>query len=106
MKEVKAVIVPGKLETVHRALRALPGFPGMSVAKVEGYTGAPRSQHPASIREELTDHRHRMLLWMLVADEMAAPVHDVIVRAAGQGPGDATVWVSHTERVTEVHPAL
>lgn len=101
MKEVKAVIVPNKLDAVHRALRALPGFPGMSVAKVEGYTGAALAA--ANIRDELTDHRHRLLLVMVLADELADKAHDVLVQAASSGaPGEASVWITEVVRASFV----
>jgi Cu/Ag efflux pump CusA len=36
MKEIKAIVRPARLDRVSDALRKLPGFPGMSVGKVEG----------------------------------------------------------------------
>jgi nitrogen regulatory protein P-II 1 len=36
MMEVKAVIRPNKLPLLRAALMDTPGFPGMTVAKVEG----------------------------------------------------------------------
>lgn len=38
MREIKAVIRPGKLD----ALRQVPGFPGMTVSKAEGVSAPER----------------------------------------------------------------
>ena len=43
MKEIKAVIRPNKLAILRDALVALPGFPGMTVSKVEGCSASSRA---------------------------------------------------------------
>jgi nitrogen regulatory protein P-II 1 len=42
MKEIKAVIRPNKLSALRDALIMLPGFPGMTVSKVEGCSAPAR----------------------------------------------------------------
>ena len=49
MKEIKAVIRPNKLAALRDALVALPGFPGMTVTKVEGCS-APSRHVPAKVK--------------------------------------------------------
>ena len=55
MMEVKAVIRPNKLPALRTALMETPGFPGMTVAKVEGCS-APSKVSKANIKDELTDY--------------------------------------------------
>jgi nitrogen regulatory protein P-II 1 len=47
MKEIKAIIRPNKLTTLRDKLMLVPGFPGMTVAKVEGCS-APTRNFPGS----------------------------------------------------------
>jgi nitrogen regulatory protein P-II 1 len=56
MKEIKAVIRPNKLASLRDALVALPGFPGMTVSKVEGCSAPNRHLVPHNIKEQLTDY--------------------------------------------------
>jgi nitrogen regulatory protein P-II 1 len=50
MKEVKAIARPAQLDRVSDALRKLPGFPEMSVGKVEGCSRLPSGQNPRNPR--------------------------------------------------------
>ena len=45
MKEIKAIIQPFMLSKVARALQQIPGFPGMTVSKVQGLGGEGRREH-------------------------------------------------------------
>ena len=58
MKEIKAIIRPNKLSALRDALVALPGFPGMTVTKVEGCS-AP-SRHVARQRIGRASCRERV----------------------------------------------
>ena len=55
MIEVKAVIRPNKLAALRTALLETPGFPGMTVTKVEGCS-APNRTAKFNIKDELTDY--------------------------------------------------
>jgi nitrogen regulatory protein P-II 1 len=103
MKEIKAVLGPQKLVALHTALRAVPGFPGMTVSKAESYP-APSLRARASIRQELTDHVARWRIEMVVPDEAAGPLYDAVVACLSSGaPGDSMVWISDVVRASFVH---
>ena len=50
MKEIKAIIRPAKLAALREKLRSLPGFPGMTISKVEGCS-APSVHSPSNLKE-------------------------------------------------------
>lgn len=103
MKEIKAVIGPQRLEALRDALRAVPGFPGMTVSKAEGYI-APASLSKASIKTELTDHVARLRIEIVVADDVAPQVFDALVKSVSSGAqGDSLVWMCDVERSAFVH---
>lgn len=100
MKEIKAIIRPAKLDRLRKALRATPGFPGMSVSRVEG-CGAHSSAPAGSIRDELTDFSAKLRIEIVAPDEIADALVDCIVNIACTGQtGDGLVWS------TEVHRAV
>lgn len=103
MKEIKAVIGLQKLAPLQAALRAVPGFPGMTVSKAESYP-APSSRARQSIRQELTDHVARWRVEIVVPDEAAGPLYDAVVASLSSGaPGDSMVWISDVVRTSFVH---
>ena len=55
MKEIIAVVRPTRLHKIRDAFRTLPGFPGMSVAHIEGCSGHVGSEQNDTLKEELTD---------------------------------------------------
>lgn len=100
MKEIKAVIRPNKLAVLREVLMATPGFPGMTVAKVEGCS-AP-SRHVAgkhSIKEELTDYSPKVRVEIVAPDEVAEEIFRRITEIAQTGHyGDGLVWITEVER--------
>ncbi|MEO8296835.1 MAG: P-II family nitrogen regulator [Burkholderiales bacterium] len=106
MKEIKAVIGPQRLPGLHEALRAVAGFPGMTVSRAEGYV-APSPHVKHSIREELTDHVTRVRIEMLVPDELADLLFDTVVNTVSAGsPGDSLVWMTEVGRAAFVHKTV
>lgn len=106
MKEIKAILGPQRLEGLYEVLRAVPGFPGMTVSRAEGYLG-PSPQVQASIRAQITDHLPRVRIEMLVADEVADALYETVIRHAKAGaPGPCAVWVTEAERATFVHKTV
>lgn len=103
MKEIKAVIAPQRLAALNDAMRAVPGFAGMTVSRAEGYpTTAPRVRN--AIRAELTEHVPRVRIEMVAPDEAAGALYDALVAFLSSGPrGDGLVWVTDVERVSFVH---
>ncbi|AXS78815.1 P-II family nitrogen regulator [Dechloromonas sp. HYN0024] len=100
MKEIKAVIRPNKLAMLRDALVLLPGFPGMTVSKVEGCS-APSRHVPARsrIKEELTDYTPKVRIEIVAPDEVAEILFQRITEVAQTGHyGDGLVWVTDVER--------
>ncbi len=99
MKEIKAVIRPNKLAALRDAMIALPGFPGMTVSKVEG-CGAP-SRHLAkhTIKEELTDYSPKVRIEIVAPDDVAESIFQRITEIAKTGHyGDGLVWMTDVEK--------
>lgn len=106
MKEIKAIIGPQRLEALRDALRSLPGFPGMTVSRAEGYAApVPHVRH--SIKEELTDHVARLRVEIVASDEVASAVFDCVVKSVSAGsPGDSIVWMCEVTRSVFVHKTV
>ena len=104
MKEIKAVIRPNKLAVLRDALVALPGFPGMTVSKVEGCS-APSRHVPARVRikDELTDYTPKVRIEIIAPDEVAEAIFQRITEIAKTGNyGDGLVWITDVEKVAFV----
>lgn len=103
MKEIKAVIRPNKLSALRDALRAVPGFPGMTIGKAEGCS-APARHLPHNIKEELTDFTPKIRIEIVADDELATVLFDCIVNVAQTGHiGDGLVWMVDIERAAFIH---
>ena len=104
MKEIKAIIRPNKLSVLRDALIALPGFPGMTVSKVEGCS-APTRHAPVrvKIKDELTDYTPKVRVEIVAPDEVAEAIFQRITEVAQTGNyGDGLVWISDVERAAFV----
>lgn len=100
MKEIKAVIRPNKLAVLRDALVALPGFPGMTVTKVEGCS-APSRHVPArtKIKDELTDYTPKVRVEIVAPDEVAEAIFQRVTEVAQTGHyGDGLVWITDVQR--------
>jgi nitrogen regulatory protein P-II 1 len=103
MKEIKAVMAPQRLPGLHAALRAQPGFPGMTVLRAEGYVGAAGGSGAVSIRDALRDHVPRVWVEMVVPDEVADRLYDTVLAHLSSGqPGDGMVWMTDVARAAFV----
>jgi nitrogen regulatory protein P-II 1 len=102
MKLVTAVIKPFKLDEVRAALLAF-GVQGMTVSESSGY-GRQRGHTEVYRGAEYTvELLPKVRLEILVDDEDADDVVDVIVRAARTGKiGDGKVWTQPVETVVRV----
>lgn len=104
MKEIKAVIRPNKLAALRDALVSLPGFPGMTVSKVEGCS-AP-SRHvlgKVKIKDELTEYTPKVRVEIVAPDEVAEAIFARITEVAQTGHyGDGLVWMVDVERAAFV----
>jgi len=92
MMEVKAVIRPNKLAVLRTALLDTPGFPGMTVSKVEGCT-APSKVNKTTIKDELTDYSAKVRIEIVCNAEIAPALMEKIVSICQTGQmGDGVVW--------------
>jgi nitrogen regulatory protein P-II 1 len=102
MRLVTAVIKPFKLDEVRAALLAF-GVQGMTVSESSGY-GRQRGHTEVYRGAEYTvELLPKVRLEILVDDEDADDVIDVIVRAARTGKiGDGKVWSTGVDNVIRV----
>ena len=108
MKEIKAVIRPNKLAALRDALVALPGFPGMTVTKVEGCS-APSRHVPAKvkIKDELTDYTPKVRVEIVAPDEVAERIFERITEIAQTGHyGDGLVWITEVDRAAFIFKTM
>ena len=94
MKKIEAVVKPFKLEDVKSALAAL-GIQGMTVAEVKGF--GRQKGHTEIYRgsEYVVDFLPKIKIEVVLADALAAPAVEAIVKAAKTGKiGDGKVFVS------------
>ena len=95
MKEIKAIIRPNKLAALRDALVLIPGFPGMTVTKVEGCSAPARHVVRHSIKEELTDFSPKVRIEIVVPDEDAEALFKCITEVAQTGHyGDGLLWMT------------
>ncbi|QNK79665.1 P-II family nitrogen regulator [Nakamurella sp. PAMC28650] len=102
MKLITAVIKPFKLDEVRAALLAF-GVQGMTVSESSGY-GRQRGHTEVYRGAEYTvELLPKVKVEILVDDEDAEDVVDVVVRAARTGKiGDGKVWATTVENVVRV----
>ena len=102
MRKVEAVIKPFKLEEVKEALTGA-GFIGMTVTEVRGF--GRQKGHTEMYRggEYKVDFLPKIKLEVVVADDRATKVVNLIVAAARTGSiGDGKVFVSSLEDVVRI----
>jgi len=102
MKLITAVIKPFKLDEVRAALLAF-GVQGMTVSESSGY-GRQRGHTEVYRGAEYTvELLPKVKVEILVDEEDADDVIDVVVRAAHTGKiGDGKVWATTVENVVRV----
>lgn len=99
MKEIKAVIRPNKLAALRDALVALPGFPGMTVTRVEGCSAPTRHVARHNIKDELTDYTAKVRIEIVAPDDVADAIFQRITEVAQTGHyGDGLVWITELEK--------
>ena len=107
MKEIKAIIRPNKLSALRDALVALPGFPGMTVSKVEGCSAPSRHVTRQRIKDELTDYSPKMRVEIIAPDEVAESIYQRITEVAQTGHyGDGLVWITEVEKAAFVFKTM
>ncbi|MFN0000972.1 MAG: P-II family nitrogen regulator [Burkholderiaceae bacterium] len=98
MKEIKAVVQPFRLAKIREACRKVPGFPGMTVYKVEGSGYHPGQPAAAGIKGELTDYSAKVRLEIVSPDEQVESLLSILHEVCHTGqPGDGVAWVTPVE---------
>lgn len=106
MKEIRAVIRPQKLARLRESLRALPGFPGMTITKVVG-CGATTRHTPHNIKEELVDFTDKVRIEIISPDDLADQLVEHIVQVASTGQtGDGLVWVTEVQKAVFIRKTV
>lgn len=99
MIEIKAVVRPARLEALRLALRQLPQFPGMSVAKVDGCSAVWVEQsEPQTIKRDLLDYTPKVMVVIVAPEEAVEAICATIHHAAHTGRiGDGLIWTSRVD---------
>ena len=91
---------------MREVLRAVPGFPGMTITKAVG-CGATARHAPHTIKEELTDFTEKLRVEIISPDELADVLVDHIVQVATTGQtGDGLVWVTEVQRAVFIRKTV
>jgi nitrogen regulatory protein P-II 1 len=102
MKKVEAIIKPFKLNEVKEALAEI-GIQGMNVTEVKGF--GRQKGHTEIYRgsEYTVDFLPKLKMEMVVTDQVAGSVVDVIVKTARTGKiGDGKVFITNVEEVVRI----
>lgn len=102
MKLITAIIKPFKLDDVKDALKAA-NVTGITVTEVRGF--GRQGGHVETYRgaEYKVDLIPKVRLEMVVEDDIADRVVDVVVKSAGTGKiGDGKVWITDVSRVVRI----
>jgi len=102
VKLISAVIKPFKLDDVKEALKSA-GVQGMTVGEVRGF--GRQGGHTETYRgaEYKIDFVPKILIEVVVVDELVDQVLDAIIGAAATGKiGDGKIWVTTVERMVRI----
>ena len=103
MKEIKAIIQPHMLTKVIDSLKAMENLPGVTVSEVRGFGHKVADPTKEDIAEEFIEYAKKCKLEIVVRDELAEAVVDLITRNAHTGhPGDGLIFVSQVEEVIKI----
>jgi nitrogen regulatory protein P-II 1 len=97
MKKIEAIIKPFKLDGVKDAINEL-GIQGMTVSEVKGF--GRQKGHTELYRgaEYVIDFIPKVKIEIIVSDEIASDVINVVENAARTGKiGDGKIFISHIE---------
>ncbi|MCW2545698.1 MAG: nitrogen regulatory protein [Mycobacterium sp.] len=102
MKLITGVVKPFKLDDVKAALESF-GIAGITVSEVQGYGRQKGHTEVYRGAEYRVDFVPKVRVEVLVDDDDADDVVDVIIKSAATGKiGDGKVWVTPIETVVRV----
>ncbi len=103
MKEIKAIIKPFKLLDVTEALQKIEGLPGVTVSEIKGFGKSRAKNAKDKIVYELVEFIPRIKLEVVVNDEMADEVVNVIQKYSHTGnTGDGKIFIVSVENVVKI----
>jgi len=103
MKEIKAIIRPFKLLEVTEALHEIQGLPGVTVSEIKGFGKSRARNSKDKIVFEMVEFVPRIKLEVVVHDEMADDVVNVIQKVAHTGNiGDGKIFVINVEETVKI----
>lgn len=95
MKEIKAIIRPSHLNRIRDAFREMPGFPGMTVSRVEGCSAHSGPERHDAIREELAAFTGKIRVEIVAPDDKLEDILVILREGAHTGQtGDGVLWVT------------
>lgn len=103
MKEIKAIIQPFMLTKVVEALHQIENLPGITISDIKGFGRTKGKDAKDKISEGLLEFVPKIKLEIVVKNEMAVQVVDVIQKNAHTGnPGDGKIFVYGVDRVVRI----
>ena len=103
MKEIKAIIQPFVADKVISALREMTDLPGVTVSEVKGFGHGRALGRPDSPDELEIFGVKKIKLEIVVPDELAESVVQLIAKHAHTGnPGDGKIFISTVDEVVEI----
>ncbi len=102
MKKVEAIIKPFKLDEVKEALNEI-GIQGITVSEVKGF--GRQKGHTELYRgaEYVVDFIPKIKMEIIVGDDLAAKVVEVIAEAARTGRiGDGKIFVTSVDEIVRI----
>lgn len=103
MKEIKAIIRPFKLLEVIDELTKIEGLPGVTVSEIKGFGKSRAKNATDKIIYDMIEFIPRIKLEVVVADEMANEVINVIQKYSHTGnTGDGKIFVSDVQDVVKI----
>lgn len=103
MKEIKAIIKPFKLDNVLTELHKIEGLPGITVSDIRGFGKSRGKNAEETISEGLHELVPKVKIELVVSDEIADKIVDVIQQSAHTGNiGDGKIFVVDVKEVVKI----
>jgi len=103
MKEIKAIIRPFKLLDVIEALQKIEGLPGVTVSEIKGFGKSRAKNATDKIVYEMVELVPRIKLEIVVVDEMADEVVNVVQKYSHTGnTGDGKIFITEVKDVVKI----
>jgi nitrogen regulatory protein P-II 1 len=103
MKEIKAIIKPFKLDNVLTEIHKIEGLPGITVSDIRGFGKSKGKDAEETMSEGMHELVPKVKIELVVADEIADGIVDVIQQSAHTGnPGDGKIFIIDVKEVVKI----